>query len=41
MTKKNEGRGDPVTLVHLLLDTCDWLDLAGQDANALTCRGNE
>lgn len=33
MEKKNKERGDPVTPVRLLLDTCVWLDLAGNDAN--------
>jgi PIN domain len=33
MAKKNKERGDPVTPVRLLLDTCVWLDLAGNDAN--------
>jgi hypothetical protein len=33
MAKRNKERGDPVTPVRLLLDTCVWLDLAGNDAN--------
>jgi hypothetical protein len=33
MAKKKKERGDPVTPVRLLLDTCVWLDLAGNDAN--------
>jgi hypothetical protein len=30
---KEKRRGDPVTPVRLLLDTCVWLDLAGNEAN--------
>jgi hypothetical protein len=33
MAKRKKERGDPVTPVRLLLDTCVWLDLAGSDAN--------
>ena len=33
MAKKKKERGDPVTPVRLVLDTCVWLDLAGNDAN--------
>jgi hypothetical protein len=33
MTNQKQERGDPVTPVRLLLDTCVWLDLAGSDAN--------
>lgn len=33
MSRKVKQRGDPVTPVQLLLDTCVWLDLAGNDAN--------
>lgn len=31
MTKQKKERGDPVTPVRLLLDTCVWLDLADSD----------
>ena len=33
MAKQKKERGDPITPVRLLLDTCVWLDLAGSDAN--------
>jgi len=33
MSKKTKQRGDTATPVRLLLDTCVWLDLAGNDAN--------
>lgn len=33
MAKKTKERGDPVTPVRLLLDTCVWLDLAGNNSN--------
>lgn len=33
MAKKKRKRGDPVTPVGLVLDTCVWFDLAGNDAN--------
>lgn len=33
MAKTKRVRGDPVTPVRLLLDTCVWLDLACSDAN--------
>jgi hypothetical protein len=33
MAKKKKERVDPVTPVRLVLDTCVWLDLAGNDTN--------
>jgi hypothetical protein len=33
MVRNKKERGDPITPVRLLLDTCVWLDLAGSDAN--------
>src|SRR3981189_475762 len=33
MAKQKKECDDPVTPVRLLLDTCVWLDLAGNDAN--------
>lgn len=33
MAKKKKQRGDPITPVRLVLDTCVWLDLAGSEAN--------
>jgi hypothetical protein len=33
MAMQGKARGDPVTPVRILLDTCVWLDLAGSDAN--------
>jgi hypothetical protein len=34
MAKRKKEGADPVTSVRLFLDTCVWLDLAGNEANA-------